>query len=335
MSWARAIAGPLAVTGVVLISGLLDVRAYFATGGQAGSGAVDRPPPIAVATAVQPRTAVPGPSTVPLAVTEEWRRDLTEDVGLGSRPVSVAIDRDGGILVADEGTRQLAKLNPDGKLLWKVAVDEGRGNPLDVAAVTLDPDGDAYVLDSDSGNIYRFSSGGAPRGMIRDERLSVYHPRGLALAADGSFYMANTGLSQVFHLDRAGKLLDTVGKRGFGRGELDQPTGVVVGGDGSVLVVDPVAAKVVRFDTAGAALQELAFFPASTAPGPQASLAADGTLWVADTANGRALGYLPAGQVIHAPPNGGLLEPSGIAAGPGFVIVTEPLSHIVRKLRLP
>jgi sugar lactone lactonase YvrE len=229
----------------------------------------------------------------------------------------------------------VAQLDASGPLLWTANPPARIPGFEHLAAVAVASDGGAIVLDGESGVISRFTSSGQYAGTLASG-LVVYHPRGLAAGPTGDVYVADTGGSQVLHVGGDGRLLGRLGSRGTGRGELDQPTGVAVASSGDVFVVDPVARKIVRYAATGGIVTEWPYASGPTVDGPQLSLAGDGTLWASDTAGGRLQAFSLDGQPRGGyAPEAGLSQPSGVAAGDGYVIVAEPGAKRVRKLTLP
>ena len=88
--------------------------------------------------------------------------------------------------------------------------------------------------------------GGATRGAV---------PHGLAVAPDGTVWLTDVGLHQVFALDAAGRTRLVLGERGVAgsdRAHFDMPTDVAVARDGSVYVSDGYGnGRVVKFSRRG------------------------------------------------------------------------------------
>jgi sugar lactone lactonase YvrE len=282
------------------------------------------------------RAAPSGPIGAPAAqpakpLRSEWQLDLGE----GSLPVGVALDREGSIYVADAGRHTVSKLDPDGRVLWTANPPARTAGFQQPSAVAVAPDGSALLLDGEAGIISRFTAAGQYAGIVAKD-LVVYHPRGLAIAANGDMYVADTGGSRVPRLSANGQRLGTVGGRGNGRDGLDQPTGVATTNAGEVFVVDPAAQKVVRFSASGSVAAAWGFGTGPTVNGPQMALGPDDTIWISDTAGGSLQAFSVDGQPKgrYAPAEG-LNQPSGLAVGDGYVVVAEPGARRVEKLTTP
>lgn len=282
--------------------------------------------------AVNTVAGAPPPPAGPLKTLQPvWSHDF----GSSSMPVSVALDKDGNAYVTDAARHALVKLDPAGNELWTAGAPARTAGFDQLAAVALARDGSVLVLDGESGVISRFSQAGQYVGAFAKD-LATYHPRGLTVAPNGDVYVADTGGSHILHLSADGAPLGQIGQRGGDRGMLDQPSGIVVAADGSVTVVDPSGRKFVRFAPSGGASLEWPFGGGPTVNGPQLVLAPDGTLWASDTAAGILQTYSSAGQPQNGySPSAGLVTPSGLAVGDGYVVVVEPEAKRVQRLTIP
>lgn len=157
-------------------------------------------------------------------------------------------------------------------------------------------------------------------------------PRAVAVAPDGSLYVADAGNHRIQHLSAAGELLGgwgqfaDVGQGDAPGGTFNEPWGVAVAPDGSVYVADTWNNRVQHFTADGAFLGMFGFFGQAESPdafwGPRAVAVDDrGRLFVADTGNKRIVVFdangQPLGEVGGAGALPGLLnEPVGLAIGP-------------------
>lgn len=116
------------------------------------------------------------------------------------------------------------------------------------------------------------------------------NPLSVAVAGDGSVYVADHSNQRIQKFDSSGAFLTKWGTYGSGDGQFQNPTGVAVAGDGSVYVVDHYNHRIQKFDSSGAFLTKWGSFgsgdgqfryPASVA------VAADGSIYVTDLQNHR------------------------------------------------
>ena len=95
------------------------------------------------------------------------------------------------------------------------------------------PVGDACFL-------FKSSSKGSGDGQVDS-------PRGVAVRADGTVYVADTGNSRIQVFDAGGAFLGTWGDHGSGAGQFRLPVGVAVSPTGIVYVADPLNHRVQAF----------------------------------------------------------------------------------------
>ena len=164
-------------------------------------------------------------------------------------------------------------------------------------------------------------------------------PRNLAIAPDGSIYVADTGNSRIIRLNSAGEELSSLGSR-TPDGQIPpapstflEPWGVAVDAQGNLYVADTWNHRVQKFDSAGTFLLE--WNTANDAEGnpipmwgPRGiAVGGDGRVYVTDTGNKRVLVFDQAGIFLFQFDTSGegfLDEPVGIALGPdGIVYIAD------------
>lgn len=279
-------------------------------------------------------------------------------MGLGAGP-------GGSVLVADSGNHLLRQLQGDSVALWagtpghSASVDGERAVVRfeDPYAVAQDAAGAAYVSDLTDHSVRQVDvqgrsvlwAGGAGRygfvdGSATEARFRK--PAGLALAADGSVYVADSGNHALRRIAPDGRVSTVAGngergsRDGSGRAaQFNEPMGVAVAADGSVYVADFGNHTVRRVSTtgvvstvAGTAGQggfadgdastgrlrspmDLAFAPGGTLvvldrsnhalrllspAGRLSTLAGDGTAGYADGAGRSARFHFPSGLAVDA-----------------------------------
>ena len=116
-------------------------------------------------------------------------------------------------------------------------------------------------------------------------RQSLVTPAGVVPADDGTLWLSDADLGQVFHLDEEGRVLGVVEE-----GHLRRPAGVCVDGRGRLLVADTQGHRIVLFDENGRWLGQWGDGRGSEPGrfnGPTHLACAEDRVAVADTLNAR------------------------------------------------
>jgi predicted membrane-bound mannosyltransferase/DNA-binding beta-propeller fold protein YncE len=196
--------------------------------------------------------------------------------------------------------------------------------------VQIDPyEGKQVVLNADT----IIGSPGIDAGQFQ-------RPRGIAVAEDGSIYIADTENSRIQHLSPEGDVLHTWGQFGdvtTGQalgGTFNQPWGIAVGPDGFVFVADTWNHRIEKFTPDGEFVRMWGYFGQAEAPeafwGPRdVAVDSSGRVYVTDTGNKRIVVFDREGNYITQFGSVGLEpgqfdEPVGIAVDKnGLVYVAD------------
>lgn len=231
-------------------------------------------------------------------------------------PMGLAADAAGNIYVSDTALSAIRVLRPDGthEVLAGLpgaagATDGecGKARFNTPAGMTVGPDGALYVADMNNGVIRKIDLGSPNKTVSTVPSRWMYRPSGVAVAADGTVYVVESGEARVLAIRGPTTELLAGGEAGFadGTGEsaaLMPYLGIAVLGDGSVAVSDPGSYRIRRLQ--GQVMTTLAgtgngghrdgtgdladfVLPAGLAIGP------DGRLLVADSGNGLIRAILP------------------------------------------
>lgn len=239
-------------------------------------------------------------------------------------PGALAADAAGNLVVADTGNSTIRRVSAQGAVTTLAGSASARGSQDGTGAaarfnqpggVAVDGAGNVYVADTVNSTIRRVAADGTVTtlagspgqtgfadGAGATARLS--HPRGLALAAGGELYVADTGNSTVRLVTAAGAVTTvagTAGVSGIDDGPaadalFNQPAALAVDGAGNLFIADTGNNTIRRLSAGGvvttvAGVGGIAGF-SDSAEGlvlfnqPQ-GVAADaaGNLYVADTGN--------------------------------------------------
>lgn len=191
-------------------------------------------------------------------------------------PISVAVDRDGSLLVLDRSNFRLRRISPDGVISTIAGDGVNRfltiDAPLstssigDLQDIVVGPDGSIYLAGADAERVYRVGPDGIVRVLAGTgttgstgadgpaTAATLNRPNSLLLQADGSVVVTTTGDGTVHRIDPAG-IITTVagtgvrGSTGDGgparAAQLDGPYGLAPDAAGGLLVADS-SAHVIR-----------------------------------------------------------------------------------------
>lgn len=182
--------------------------------------------------------------------------------------------------------------------------------------------------------------------VILKAKLSNAAGRGIAVAPDGSLYVADTAQHSVWHINQYGKLLHTWGEYGTAPGQFNEPWDVTVDAQGNVYVADTWNHRIQKFTAEsefvhswGRLGQTQAYNPAGNGLfyGPRGIAAGpDGNLYVADTGNQRVQVFDADGIFLREFGGAGsaasqLSEPVGIAVSAnGEIFVADTWNRRVQ-----
>ena len=176
------------------------------------------------------------------------------------RPIGVAVAPDGRILVSDAGNHRVLFLDADGSLLNTVGAgmraegSEGFNVP---GALTVDAQGNVYVVDTLNGRVVKLSPDGQfirDYGRLGGTAGTLSRPKGVAVDGAGRVFVSDGLLAAVEVFSAEGAYLGVIGRRDPGdptSGPLFQaPAGLWL--DGDRLYVTDRFAGLVTFSLAGA-----------------------------------------------------------------------------------
>jgi tripartite motif-containing protein 71 len=192
--------------------------------------------------------------------------------------------------MVNTGGSRVEKLAPTGQILATIGKlgtgDDGLRRPRGIA---LDARGAPYLADTANHRIQQFSSDGEPLGAwgtIGSGPGEFILPTAVAFDSSSNLYVTNTGNHRIAKLSTDGQLVLEWSGVHF-------PHGIAVDGEDNVYVTDEAG---VRKFTANGEL--LAAWTAAGQFGDPYGIATDpkGTLYVADTDNGRIVAIAPTGE---------------------------------------
>ncbi len=162
--------------------------------------------------------------------------------GFGLRqPVGIAVDPNGGLIVADSGNHRLVRISESGTVAATYGEYGTRpGQFRRPLGATVDRDGRIYVadylnnriavLDAEGRSLRQWTTFG------NDDRFNG--PADVTIDGQGNVYVVEFNASRVVRLDTHGKLLGVWGSQGHGDKHFYYPTRITIGPNGNVWVAD-------------------------------------------------------------------------------------------------
>jgi uncharacterized protein (TIGR03437 family) len=201
-------------------------------------------------------------------------------------PTSVTFDSGGNLYIADTGNARIRMVTPGG------VIQPVTAGPLTAPAyMLLDAAHNLYVADSSA--IYKTTVAGVTTTVLG----GLTSPRGMAFDSSGNFYFSEPSLKQVWMVTPSGAHSQVAA------GLWNSPEGLAVDASGDLLVADSGLAKVVSVNSYGQvtpiAGTGTAGFAGDGGAAASAELnapsdvvlstsgASNGSIYIADTANGR------------------------------------------------
>jgi streptogramin lyase len=217
-------------------------------------------------------------------------------------PTSVDVEPDGSLLVVENGLNRLVRVSTSGRVTEIASLTkayavrrassvtlyvnsgptlfriDGTAAPVkvaqaegDIGPMAIDPNGDVYFTTETK--LWKLAGGsGTPVWLAAGTSLNA--PHGLAVAADGSVLVADTGNHVIRRVDPAACTVTSFA-------QVDNPRGMRVAGDGTVYVVDADAKRVLHLSATG---ERLGFASPTLGDPYDLALAPGGVIYVVDTA---------------------------------------------------
>jgi sugar lactone lactonase YvrE len=188
--------------------------------------------------------------------TSLWRKfknwaKAEDDPSLLRRPIAVAVDRSGRILIADIGTRDIRIFDAKKKTVDRIAGYRGKhfGNPVSLAT---DGEGNIYVSDSGAGRVLKFGANGKLRGFVGGEEGGFKQPAAIAYnPVNQLLYIVDTMRPRVYAYSADDKVIHQFGEYGTGPGQFNLPAAIAIDRQGRLYVNDTMNFRVQVFTPEG------------------------------------------------------------------------------------
>ncbi|MDO9464291.1 MAG: protein kinase [bacterium] len=121
-----------------------------------------------------------------------------------------------------------------------------------IQGITIDNSDNIYVIDTvgkQNSSVLKLS----PKGdlLAAWQNKDIGRPMDIDIDKEGNVYICNMSTYSINKFSPEGTLVASIGKRGHGKGQLDQPRGVAVDKEGNVYVADTRHYRIQKFDKDG------------------------------------------------------------------------------------
>jgi tripartite motif-containing protein 71 len=264
---------------------------------------------------------------------------------LDTSPSGVAFDDQGNVYVADTLGDQIERFSPGGRVLGPIGRPGFlRAGQIHHPAGLAVAGGRVYVSDNGNDRVDVLTTSGHSVGMFyaRTARRAgttrgggpgqLSNPFGIALGADGLFYVADLDNSRVNRYDAAGTPRGSLGTFGRAPGRFLGPFGVAADPSGAVWVSDREANRLQKLSPSGAVLATVG--GTGTGPGEFISpegIATDrvGDVYVADLYNRRVQKLAPDGRFLTSFGQGQLRQPTWVAVDSACRVYVSDYRRVV------
>jgi RHS repeat-associated protein len=169
-------------------------------------------------------------------------------------PGDVALNGSGELFVSDGANNRVQRWTPAAI----PAAVFGAGDFAHPDGEALDPHGDLWVTDQWSGgtpSLEKFAASGerlASYGEHGEGKGKFEEPTGIAInQSTGNVYVSDGDLDTVQQLNEKGEYGKTIGSKGTGAGDLDEPVALTLDSSGNIWVADYQAQRIAEFKENG------------------------------------------------------------------------------------
>jgi DNA-binding beta-propeller fold protein YncE len=216
-------------------------------------------------------TVLVGDRTPAYGLVDTWGEEKDTSTHF-KEPHGIAIDRDGNLLIADQGSGRVLRYTRDGEYLGDIGLGSGRGPGefTDPRFVITDAEGRIWVSDSkgDQPRLQVFTHEGSFERIFAEKGILPGHllrAHGMDFDREERLFVADVDNFRVSVFAHSGEFLYCWGELGVRPGQLNAPHGLTVDPSGDVFVLGAYGPSQ-KFDSEGHFL--FAFAHADPPAGP-------------------------------------------------------------------
>jgi sugar lactone lactonase YvrE len=171
-------------------------------------------------------------------------------------PRGIYVDDEGNVYIADTGNKRIVVTDNEGEFLYQWGyAGSGHGQFNEPTNIGIDKRGNVYVADTWNGRVQVFPKGSDGQVLPTPEitwQISGWNPDtyddpSLGVNPDGDVYASVPKQHAILATNMRGDVLLRWGGTGNDLASLNSPSGVTVGPEGDVYVVDRSANRILRF----------------------------------------------------------------------------------------
>ena len=252
-------------------------------------------------------TAAPGPKTHHRTTPSPAAPPPVSSSVALNHPEALSVASNGDVLIANQGTNQILRRTPDGTLT--VVAGTGKAG---------------------------YAGGGGPA-----LHAQLNDPWGIAVAANGTLYFADTGNNRVRAISPSGTITTVAGDGHLGSSgvggpavdaEVGNPLAVALGSQGQLYIADAYGVQLVSPNgvlstviASGPGVLSNHGGPADAFSPSAIAVSSSGDLYVADSSPKLLVEFTPTGHVVNSWPI--YVTPAGLASAPDGAILVADYGH--------